>query len=154
MVSVGGDPMIQRMLIAVDDSPAALAAAQFGVRLAASIGAAVRVVTIVTDEEIVGRLHSVSGTGGFESHETEVAVLHHVAALAESAGVAVQTARLEGEVAARILQEVRSWSADLVVMGRSGRVGFGQPYIGNHTRHVLEFADVAVLVVPASADGP
>jgi nucleotide-binding universal stress UspA family protein len=63
-------------------------------------------------------------------------------------GLEVETALLDGEVGQAILDDARRWSADLVVMGRSRRGGSGEPYVGAQARHVLEFAEVAVLVVP------
>lgn len=45
----------------------------------------------------------------------------------------------------------RALPADLVVLGSAGRRGPGQPYIGHHTQHILEFAEWPVLTVPAPA---
>ncbi|HET8683969.1 MAG TPA: universal stress protein, partial [Micromonosporaceae bacterium] len=73
--------------------------------------------------------------------------------LADRAGVPVETVQVDGEPAARVLAQARAWRADLVVLGRSDRPGVGEPYVGGHTRHVLEFAEQPVLVVP-SAPGP
>jgi len=75
-------------------------------------------------------------------------VLRRVTEIARGEGLEVETALLDGEVGQAILDDARRWSADLVVMGRSRRGGSGEPYVGAQTRHVLEFADVAVLVVP------
>jgi nucleotide-binding universal stress UspA family protein len=79
---------------------------------------------------------------------SSAALLHHVVALAGRAGVPVETRRLEGHPAARILEAAREWSAGMVVIGRSGRTSSGPHYVGAQTRHVLEFSDVPVLVVP------
>jgi nucleotide-binding universal stress UspA family protein len=76
------------------------------------------------------------------------ALLHHVVVLARRAGVPVETQRLEGVAAPRILEAARGWSAGLVVIGRSERSSSGPHYVGAQTRHVLEFSDVPVLVVP------
>jgi hypothetical protein len=45
--------------------------------------------------------------------------------------------------------KARVWGADLIVLGRSNLPGPGQPYVGSHTRQVLEFAERPVPVVPA-----
>ncbi|MBN9946213.1 universal stress protein, partial [Listeria monocytogenes] len=42
----------------------------------------------------------------------------------------------------------REWQADLVVLGKSSRSASGEPYIGARSRHVLEFADQPVVIVP------
>ena len=45
-----------------------------------------------------------------------------------------------GPVGWAVLDEARSWPADLVIIGRAGRWHSGEPYVGAQTRHVLEFA--------------
>ena len=75
-------------------------------------------------------------------------VLRYVATLADLARMPIETTQLAGEPAPAILEQARVWSADLIVIGRSGSLGVGQPYVGSQTRHVLEFAEVPVLVVP------
>jgi nucleotide-binding universal stress UspA family protein len=115
--------MIRRILLAIDDTPAALAAAR-----------------VANDD----RVPPSSGN----SERAAASVLRYVAGMAQRAAVPVDEAQLVGEPAATILDEASTWSADLIVVGRAGSSGFGAPYIGGRTRHVLEFADVPVLVVP------
>ncbi len=139
--------MISRILVAVDDSPPALAAARYAVELAAAWGATVRAVTVLSDHTLAEHL----GQPDELTHRRMLggdAVLRYVVTRAKDAGVHVETALLDGEPARRILEQARGWPADLVVMGRSDLHGTGQPYVGRETRHVLEFADVPVLVVP------
>lgn len=146
--------MIGRILVAVDDSPAALAAMHVTIELAASSDATLRVLHVLTDHQLSSRIsesesdrpaHTVA-----ERRRTEVgSLLTHMQRLAQRAGVEAQVLVLEGEAAQEILTQARSWPADLVVVGRSGLTGAGQPYVGHETRHVLEFADQPVLVVPA-----
>lgn len=141
--------MRRRLLVAVDDSPDSLAAAQLAIALAQELAARLRVVHVLVDHELSAALTEVTGV----RHEVGTgdgprSVLSRVAALAEVAGVAVETALLEGPVAATVLSDARTWSADLIVLGRSRRPSSGQPYVGAQTRHVLEFAERPVLVVP------
>ena len=142
--------MNDRFLVAVDDSPAGLTAARTAVDLAARLGAAVLFVHVVAD----GAVTSMSGGAGGNAQVAErrdlaaSSLLHHVAGIAQRAGVAAETRRLEGEPAGRVLDEARAWRATVIVLGRSGRRGAGEPYMGRETRHVLEFAEQPVLVVP------
>jgi nucleotide-binding universal stress UspA family protein len=76
--------------------------------------------------------------------------LRYVARLAEHAGVGCETAEITGEVTESVLDQARSAGAKLIVIGRSSRHDAGHPYVGSHTRHVLEFSDIPVLVVPHS----
>lgn len=145
--------MIARMLVAVDDSPAALAASRMAGQLARDWTAAVRAVTVVSDHEVTDRLADPLSAGPVQRRRWHAAssLLHYVERIGSAAGVPVETLQSTGPAAEEVLKQAREWSADLVVIGRSGRRGVGQPYVGSHTRHVLEFAEQPVLVVPQSA---
>lgn len=136
-----------RILVAVDDSPAALHAARLAVDLAAGTGGTLLVVTVVINHALAVRL----GAGddlGLRRQRAADTVLRHAGGLAERANVPVETALLAGDPASGILDEARRWPADLIILGRANPSGPGEPYIGRATQHVLEFADVPVLVVP------
>lgn len=126
--------MIRTILVAVDDTPAALAGARLAVELATTLHAEVHAVAVVPASQ----------------PDAPTSVLDYVRRLAEEADVPVATTRRAGDAAPRILAEAGSVGADVIVLGRSGRSGLGQPYIGSQTREVLEFADVPVVVVPPS----
>lgn len=141
--------MIARVLLAIDDSPASLAAVRFAVELATACGATLRAVTVVADHAVT-ELFGGSADEAVHARRRHSAgsVLGHAAAAGRRRCVAVETALLEGEPAPRILQEARQWPADLIVMGRDGVPRAGEHYLGGQTRHVVEFAGVPVLVVP------
>lgn len=143
--------MITRILVAVDDSPEALAAARAAIGLAGPLAATLRAVYVSSDHVLDRALEAASGRPAAEVRRALAAetVLARVSALAEQAGVCVETELLAGDVGAAILEQAREWRADLVVMGRSSRSASGEPYVGIQARHVLEFADQPVLVVPA-----
>jgi nucleotide-binding universal stress UspA family protein len=132
--------MISRILLAANDSPAALAAGRVCIALATGCGATVRAVTV--------------GDGGPPGAPDTAAdpVLRHFARLAADAHITFDGVHRAGPVAPTILAEAASWKADLIVMGRSDPRLPGRPDIGHHTRHVLEFADAPVLVVPPRVD--
>jgi nucleotide-binding universal stress UspA family protein len=151
----------QRILVAVDDSPAGLRAARLAIRLAKESGARLCSLSVVRDGRPSGRF---DGEGIRERRaaahlgETEAALLHYVADQAAESGVAVDVVQLAGEPPRHILEQARSWDAELIVMGRSDRRGPSSPYLGSVTEHVLEFAECPVLVVPqvgsAGSAGP
>ena len=141
---------MHRVLVAVADSPASLAAARTAVDLAARLHGELRAIHVIADGDLTTLLEA----AGRQTHLTErrgsaaVSVLRHVAELAGRAGVPVTTVQEEGDVAPRILDQARNWPADLVVVGRTTRRGAGDPFIGIETQRVLEFCDRPVLVVP------
>lgn len=143
--------MISRVLLAVDDSPDAMAAARLAVTLSSTLGAELLAVHVVPED--VGQHEGPRGVLTYPDGESRdrsaSAVLRRVAALAEAHGVRAATELCTGDVEGTLLKMVQTWSADLIVVGRSGRPTSGWGYVGSLTRHVLELADDPVLVVPA-----
>jgi nucleotide-binding universal stress UspA family protein len=147
--------VIERILLAVDDSPDALAAARVGVELAAALGARLHIVHVAVDHQIDAMLQSGTEQPGLAARRemSATSVLTRIADLASMRRVPATTALLQGEVADAVLDEAREWAADLVIVGRSFRSGSGEPYVGALTRHILEFATRPVLVVPPRRGG-
>ncbi|MCV2393572.1 universal stress protein [Actinotalea sp. M2MS4P-6] len=137
------------MLVAVNDSEAAFAAAEVAVSWAAVLGARVHVLTVIEPWE---RAHHAYATDEVSHREVQQqaahAALHHVTALGEGAGVPVTGAVRHGAVGSQVLAEAAACGADLVVMARVSRPGHAMPTVGSATLRVLEFATVPVLVVP------
>ncbi len=141
--------MIRRVLLAVEDSPDALAAARTAVDIAGRYRARLRIVHVLVDHEFDAALAAATGAGREEGGRPAAGtILRRVTAIAEAAGVEVEAAVLDGDVGQAILDDTRRWAADVVVIGRSRRGASGEPYVGAQTRHVLEFTEVPVLVVP------
>jgi nucleotide-binding universal stress UspA family protein len=140
-----------RILVAVDDSPAALAAVHEAVALAALSGGVLRFVHVIGDGELVRGLARLGRGEQLDLTRTgaSTSLLRHVEAEARRAGVTAETVSLAGETAGLLLGQAQAWEADLVVMGRSDVRGAGRPYVGAVTREVLEFSEVPVLVVRA-----
>jgi nucleotide-binding universal stress UspA family protein len=127
--------MIRRLLVAVDDSAPALAAARFAIELADFVGADLDVATVA------------------EAGRDPDAILQHVRSMAERAGVDVSVTTLGDEVPPfeALLARAERSDVDLVVMGRSDHRSTGRPYVGSQTEHLLEFTRVPVVVVPEGA---
>lgn len=141
-----------RILVAVDDSPAALRAARLAIDLARGWGAAVRVVTVTADHEVDALLDGDPEARVRErAAEASSALLRHLADDAAHLGLDHDARLLQGTPFRMVLEAARDWEADLIIMGRSDRRGPSSPYLGSVTAHVLEFADCPVLVVPASS---
>ncbi|HEY9084931.1 MAG TPA: universal stress protein [Candidatus Tyrphobacter sp.] len=97
-------------------------------------------------------------TGADEARKTEAfRLLDHIAKDAAAAGVSpekIERSVRTGEAFNAILEEARTWQAQLIVMAVSRRVGLRSPYVGSQTEHVLEFSECPVLVVPGSVATP
>jgi nucleotide-binding universal stress UspA family protein len=142
--------VISRVLLAVDDSADSLAAARLAVEMARGGDMVLRAVHVSADGALDEALRSASSRPGVGARRgrAEAAVLARVQELARSAGVGVETSMVTGDVGRAILDAARTWPADLVIVGKSARSASGEPYIGTVTRHVLEFCEQPVLVVP------
>ncbi len=140
--------MIRNILLAVDDSAASLAAARTAIEIAAATGATVHVLHVLANSELAAALGAHDGGRRVIGAD---ALLTHMSRLATAAGVPVRTECAAGEPARCVLDRARALPADLVVLGRANRCGAGEPYIGHHTQHILEFAERPVLTVPAPA---
>lgn len=128
--------MIERILVAVDDSAPSLAAASFAAELARILSAELNCVTVA------------------EPGRDPEAILRHVADLARDADVDASTTTVAGtQPFEALLAAAIDWGADLVVMGRSDKRSTGRPYVGSQTEHLLEFTDIPVVVVPDVAGG-
>ncbi len=66
---------------------------------------------------------------------------------ATAAGVCSEFNQTIGDPGADICATVKSWKADLVVMGRRGRSGFSEFLLGSVSNHVMHRAGCSVLVV-------
>jgi nucleotide-binding universal stress UspA family protein len=141
---------MRRILLAVDDSPAGLAAARVAVDAAVAWAGELRAVHVLVDGDVQRALASRGGAAAVRGRRDlgAQAVLHRVSDLAVRAGITVETLALEGQPARRILEQADGWPADLIVLGGAGRGRIGEPYVGTQVQHVLEFARVPVLVVP------
>lgn len=141
----------ERMLLCVDGSAPSLQAARVAARLAANQDCLVRVVAVVGDGDVTGPIDlAVSGQAPAAERlgRGGQAVLDHVVRLLDDHGVTSEAALERGAAAEVILAEARRWRPDVIVLGRSGRHGPGSAFLGSVTEHVLEFAEVPVLVVP------
>lgn len=147
--------MISRILLAVDDTPESLAAARVAIEIARGRPTELRVVHVSADHLLDAAIQTASGAPAVAARRAsaDTAILRRVAALGTAAGVPTETTLLSGDTVPAVLQLVRSWSADLVVVGKSERSANHEPYVGPNARQLLEFCEVPVVVVAAQPAG-
>ena len=140
-----------RILLAVNDSPAGLAAARSAIWLAQQSAGQIRAVHVLCQPGASpGKVRAAAGAEAEACRPDAAApVLRYVTGLAEHAGVALDTRTIRGQPARSILDQATAWHADVIVLGRSGVRHVGQPFVGSQVLNVLEFAEVPVVVVPA-----
>ena len=146
---------IERALLCVDGSAVALEAARLAIGLASDWGSLVRAVYVVGDLDAAAQIDAAAPRGRppAEGRLEMVGgkVLARVDWLGRQAGVAMETVLRRGEAFSEILREARAFSPDIVVIGRTRRLGPGPIVIGTVTAQLLEFAEWPVIVVPGRA---
>ncbi|MFA1542880.1 universal stress protein [Actinomadura monticuli] len=140
------------LLLVAEDSPSTLAAARYAVDLAHRLGARITAVNVIADGILTDTVTRVSGQPdvGARRDLAGRSVLAHVEQLARLAEVEMETVRLFGDIAERVLDEARRIRPDLIVLGRDDAPRPGGRALAPWADRILEFAERPVLVVPGS----
>ncbi|MGF1497655.1 MAG: universal stress protein [Elainellaceae cyanobacterium] len=77
--------------------------------------------------------------------------IEHYRQVAAQSGVAIGADVKMADAGAGICEMARSWSADLIVLGRRGRRGLTEVLLGSISNYVLHHAPCSVLVVQGKA---
>ena len=155
--------MYQRILVPYDGSPTSSRGLDEAIRLARLTGASVRLLYMI-DVFLFAT--------GFETPAAYVdevipfmrqageKILQEGKARVENAGVKADTVLVDS-IATRLCEavndQVRSWGADLIVLGTHGRRGVGRLLLGSDAEQIVRTAPVPVLLMRASeavADAP
>ncbi|WP_323675972.1 universal stress protein [Halorubellus sp. PRR65] len=139
-----------RVLVAADGSPEAMAAAEHAVGLAAACDAAVDVLSVVETAALGADVRSEILEAELREHATEV--VDEVVALADEASVAASTTVTSGVPRVAIREHVTANDVDLVAMGTHGRSGVDRLLLGSVAERTLRTTDVPVLTVRRPTD--
>jgi nucleotide-binding universal stress UspA family protein len=145
----------QKVLLAVDGSAGSLRASRLALRLAASWGASIRAIAVAgrdRAEQLVDRAAGDQSARERGRASLEDALAHVVRAGAEAGIVVEPVLRVSAaEPYEAILGEAERWPADILVVGRGHHHGIGRALLGSQAEHVLEFATLPVIIVPAAS---
>jgi nucleotide-binding universal stress UspA family protein len=147
--------MNHRMLVTVDDTTESLRAAATAARLSVDLQAQVRVLTVIEDDLVGEELDRATSSRSLERRrQAATNLLEFVRRQICAEGVEpsrVEVKQAVGEPFNLILDEARSWPADMIVMAVSDERRVRSNYVGSVTEQVIEFSVCPVLVVPASS---
>jgi nucleotide-binding universal stress UspA family protein len=153
--SVGREPpaMYDRILLPTDGSEASETATDHALRLAGAADATLSAISVV-DSRVYRSADADQRSEITETLTRDASeAVASVADSAESAGVACETAVLDGVPDAEILDYAAETDADLVVMGTHGRTGRERlANLGSVTERVVSNAARPTLVVTADDD--
>ena len=141
---------VKRLLVAVDDSADSLAAARLAIDLAMALHAQLRVIHVSADHLIDATVAAASDYRGSRAARpgspSGTQPGRRNGRYRRGAGHRPNC--LSGDTGPVVLATAQDWPADLVIVGKSARSASGEPYVGTNTRHILEFAEQPVIVVP------
>jgi universal stress protein A len=128
---------IRKILIAVDNQPMSLRAAEFGSELSRSLGGEIALINVNDAAAEYGRAEQES--------KRLLSSFRDRLSLPPSAHDFVQT----GIPAPIIVSKAKEWSADLIVIASHGRSGVPRALLGSVAEEVIRHAPCPVLVVRA-----
>jgi nucleotide-binding universal stress UspA family protein len=154
--NLGAERCLQRVLVAVDDSPPSDAALAAAFDLPPDDRRELFVCSVTETEAAPG----VAAAAAYE-HERHEEALHTLQRATESAGargIKVQGRALEGNPAEVIIEAARETKVDLIIVGSHGRRGLRRFFLGSVAEHIVRTAVVPTLVIrtasAAVADEP
>lgn len=155
----------QKILVAIDNSPLCASAFEAALDLARSHQARVKLIHCITPDLIADpMMGSVTLDASVPSallmndlqtqqvllqQQTEEAqaLLTQYAQAATQQGVVIESECLIGEAGHLLCEMARDWLADLVVVGRRGRTGLAEAFLGSVSNYVVHHAPCSVLVI-------
>ncbi len=145
--------MYQRILCPIDGSETSHAGLAEAILLAQHDGAVIRLLYVLDTAYLqstgymIGEVYERLRATGAQLLET---AKHRV----EGAGIGVETALIDANtrrVADAIIDDGRSWLADIIVIGTHGRRGVSHLLLGSDAEAVVRMSETPVLLVRAKA---
>lgn len=158
----------QKILVAIDNSPLCAAAFAASLDLARSNQARLKLLHCITPDLITDpMMGSVTLDASLppgllmndfqtqqvlleQQTEHAQALLAQYAQAAKEHGVVTESKCLIGEAGDQLCEMARDWAADLVVVGRRGRTGLAEAFLGSVSNYVVHHAPCSVLVIQES----
>ena len=144
--------MYQRILVPVDGSPTSTQGLDEAIKLARLTGGSLRLVHVVNELTFATGFEVYTGDVIGMLKEAGELVLGEAKARAQAAGVEAVTFLSENfgsRVCDIVVDDAKSWNADLIVIGSHGRRGVGRLVIGSDAEQIVRMAPVPVLLVRA-----
>ena len=151
--------MYDKVLFATDGSKFAEQSLAHATELAKKCGARMRVVTVVENPVFYGTPEATAlydaefyRSLSIELEKLAQGALDRVESAAKEAGVEVSGVVRHGAPADEILEEAKSWGADVIVLSTHGRTGISRLLLGSVANRIVNHAPCPVLLDRAAAD--
>lgn len=158
--------MIQKILVALDHSHLGQSVFTYALELAQAYKANLKLfhsLTIDTMGEaampsvpgeigqypgLMGNAYQSQQMGGLREQAEQVQTyLQDYKDMAASQGVSTELESQVGDPGHQLCQIARDWDADLIVVGRRGRTGLAEAFLGSVSNYVVHHAPCSVLVI-------
>lgn len=148
--------MYQRILVPFDASPTSTKGLEEAIKLAKLSGGRLRLLHVA---ELMRYATGFETSAAYLDEvipamkQAGLAILDQGKQLAESAGLPVETVLLDGmanRLCDLVINEARSWQADVIVLGTHGRRGMGRFLLGSDAEQILRLSPMPVLLVRGS----
>lgn len=152
--------MYQRILVSIDGSPTSDKGLDEAAKLAKVCGSTLRLIHVVdpipftVGYEALGR-NTVRDLESIEKLAQEILDTGKSRALAAGAKnvETVLVERTTARISERIVEQAKTWNAELIVIGTHGRRGVGRMLLGSDAEQTVRISTVPVLLVRAPEDG-
>ncbi len=155
--------MIKKILIGIDDSTYADAAAKYGFKLAETLDAHVGLVHMIepvslamtnngADEVLGSPLQNFDNTGNLELLKAQDEIAENlITSTAKKYGGKLQVTHFNeyGSTGEGIIDCSHEFKADLIIIGTHRRTGLDRLLMGSIAEYVVRHSEIPVLVVPS-----
>ena len=136
-----------RILLPTDGSAPSVAATEYAVILAKTLGASVKAIYVDTGMDRLEYPEEQMSEDVYEGAHASVKGLAIAKTMCERNGVECDVAIVQGGVAKRIIAEAEDCDCDMIVMGDTGRTGLKRIALGSVAETVTKASPIPVLVV-------
>ena len=152
--------MYSKILVPIDGSDTAALGLAEAMRLARLSGGSIQLLNVIDTLALAMSL------GGAYVHTQEVIdqlkqggqdVLAHARATVEAAGVPVETElhdAMTQRVSDVVVDQARSWGAEIIVIGTHGRRGVRRALLGSDAEQIVRLAPMPVMLVHGPGEAP
>jgi nucleotide-binding universal stress UspA family protein len=161
--------MLQKILLAIGDSPESARVVESGLTLAEKLGAQVMLLHVLNpllplgfttpSSPLVGGILPMVNDRAIaqyleqwqEYERNGIARLQSYAQQAAERGIEAKICQNYGDSGPLICEAAKNWSADTIVMGRNQKSTFSEIFLGSTSNYVVHHAPCSVMVVRSPA---
>ncbi|MBX2844503.1 MAG: universal stress protein [Flammeovirgaceae bacterium] len=140
---------MEKILIAVDESPQSIKAAKTGFQLAKKIKCKIGLVTVINNKAVLGNIDAgVLPAEEVNQLKTDAERVQKQLISDFGNGLTIEEFYPYGDPQKEILDLAKSWNANLIIMSSHGRSGFEHFFKGSIAEVIIHHTQIPVMIVP------